>query len=471
VTIDEAAGQADPTNASPIVFQVSFSEPVENFGEPDIDLSNSTAPGTLMAQVFGAYALYTVEVTGMTGNGTVVLNIAANAANDPAGNQSGAPTIIDNTVTYMITTTTTLGASPSSAVYGQTVTLTATVNPTAATGTVSFKEGGSPLTCSGGQPRALSGGSATCTVTGGFGIGPHAFTADYSSDNGYAPSQGTTSLTVNKANTMTTITSDTPDPSAVDGTVPVNYTVAVTAPGAGILAGNVTVSDGAGTQCTGTVAAGTCNLTFTSAGTKTLTVTYSGDGNFNGSTSASEPHTVLVITAEGDGGGGTVKADITGGTCVGFANDSTSFPAAPTPLPPGVAFPYGLFGFTVVCPPQGGTLTLKMTYPNSLPPGTRYWKYGPTPGPTPPADANSHWYVLPPSQATITDNTVVFTITDGGLGDDDLVANGAIVDQGGPGAPGAGNGAAGIPTLGEWALLIFSALFSGLLWRTRRRFG
>ncbi|MCC8987231.1 MAG: IPTL-CTERM sorting domain-containing protein, partial [Candidatus Contendobacter sp.] len=133
--------------------------------------------------------------------------------------------------------------------------------------------------------------------------------------------------------------------------------------------------------------------------------------------------------------------------------------------------PYGLFGFTVVCPPQGGTLTLKMTYPNSLPPGTRYWKYGPTPGPTPPADANSHWYVLPPSQATITDNTVVFTITDGGLGDDDLVANGAIVDQGGPGAPGAGNGAAGIPTLGEWALLIFSALFSGLLWRTRRRFG
>ncbi|MCC8988846.1 MAG: hypothetical protein LM523_14235, partial [Candidatus Contendobacter sp.] len=136
VTIDEAAGQADPTDASPIVFQVSFNEPVENFGEPDIDLSNSTAPGTLVAQVFGAYALYTVEVTGMTGNGTVVLDIAANAANDPAGNQSGAPTLIDNTVTYMITTTTTLGASPSSAVYGQTVTLTATVNPTAATGTV-----------------------------------------------------------------------------------------------------------------------------------------------------------------------------------------------------------------------------------------------------------------------------------------------------------------------------------------------
>lgn len=190
VTIDEAAGQADPTDVSPIVFQVSFNEPVENFGEPDIDLSNSTAPGTLVAQVFGAYALYTVEVTGMTGNGTVVLDIAANAANDPAGNQSGAPTLIDNTVTYMITTTTTLGASPSSAVYGQTVTLTATVNPTAATGTVSFKEGGSPLTCSGGQPRALSGGSATCTVTGGFGIGPHAFTADYSSDNGYAPQPG-----------------------------------------------------------------------------------------------------------------------------------------------------------------------------------------------------------------------------------------------------------------------------------------
>ena len=467
VTIDEAAGQADPTNASPIVFQVSFSEPVENFGETDIDLSSSTAPGTLVAQVFGSYALYTVEVTGMTGNGTVVLNIAANAANDPAGNQSSAPTIIDNTVTYMITTTTTLGASPSSAVYGQTVTLTATVSPNTATGTVAFKEG-STLTCvEGAQPRPLSSGSATCTVAGGFGIGPHNFTADYSSDNGYAPSQGTTSLTVSKANTTTTITSDNPDPSAVNGPIAVNFAVAVTAPGTGAPTGAVTVTANSGESC-GPVSlsggTGSCNLTFTNAGTKTLTAAYSGDTNFNGNTSAGEPHEVLATTAQGDAGGGLVTAALTGGTCIGFANGSTSFPAAPTPLPPGVTFPYGLFGFTAVCPPRsGGSVTLTMTYPNPLPPGTQYWKYGPTAD-----DPSNHWYVLP---ATLAGNTATFTITDGGLGDDDLVADADIVDQGGPGVPNFVDPTAGIPTLSEWALLLLSALFGGLLWRARRRVG
>ena len=215
-------------------------------------------------------------------------------------------------------------------------------------------------------------------------------------------------------------------------------------------------------NCVGTVAAGTCNLTFTSAGAKTLTATYAGDGIFNGSASAGEPHEVLATTAQGNAGGGLVTAVITGGTCIGFANGSTSFPAAPTPLPPGVVFPYGLFGFTAICP-TGGTLTLTMTYPNPLPPGTQYWKYGPTSDNTAP-----HWYVLP---ANITGNTATFTITDGGLGDDDLAADGDIVDQGGPGAPSFVDTAAGIPTLHEWALLLFSALFGGLLWRTRRRVG
>jgi hypothetical protein len=37
--------------------------------------------------------------------------------------------------------------------------------------------------------------------------------------------------------------------------------------------------------------------------------------------------------------------------------------------------------------------------------------------------------------AVIEGNTVSFTITDGGLGDDDLSANGSITDPGGPGGP------------------------------------
>ncbi len=53
----------------------------------------------------------------------------------------------------------------------------------------------------------------------------------------------------------------------------------------------MTVSDGVD-SCTGTVAAGTCTITLTTSGSRTLTATYAGDSNFNGSTSAGEPHSV-----------------------------------------------------------------------------------------------------------------------------------------------------------------------------------
>jgi trimeric autotransporter adhesin len=100
----------------------------------------------------------------------------------------------------------------------------------------------------------------------------------------------------------------------------------------------------------------------------------------------------------------------------------------------------------------GSTITMIVIYPTALPAGTQYWKYGPTAAqPTP------HWYTLP---ATIAGNTATFSITDGGLGDDDLVANGTFVDQGGPGAPGAPGASAAIPTLGEWALIVLAAMLA-----------
>jgi uncharacterized repeat protein (TIGR01451 family) len=183
----------------------------------------------------------------------------------------------------------------------------------------------------------------------------------------------------------------------------------------------------------------------------------------NNSATATTAVDSLPTTAQGDAGGGLVTAAITGGTCASFAPGSTAFTPAPTPLPPGITFSYGVFGFTAVCPP-GGTVTLTLTYPNPLPAGTQYWKYGPTS-----SNPTAHWYVLPPNIATITGNTAVFTITDGGLGDDDLVADGDIVDQGGPGVPGVGSGAATIPTLSEWALILLSVLLGGLFWRAKRR--
>ena len=153
-------------------------------------------------------------------------------------------------------------------------------------------------------------------------------------------------------------------------------------------------------------------------------------------------------------GSGAITASFTGGG-VGCGYSVSQFipltghPQSPPPgrAPAGVAFPHGLFDFTAGNCAPGATITVTITYPAVLPPGTTYWKYGPTPG-----DASAHWYELP---ATIVGATATFTITDGGLGDDDLTANGSIVDQGGPGvqAP-VVVAAVAVPTLSAWAMLL-----------------
>src|SRR5256885_8363738 len=96
------------------------------------------------------------------------------------------------------------------------------------------------------------------------------------------------SQSVGAASTTTAITTHTPNPSVTGQWIAVAFTVTS---GGGTPTGNVTVSDGT-ENCSGSVAAGTCTLTPTAAGSKTLTAIYGGDANFAGSTSAGASHTV-----------------------------------------------------------------------------------------------------------------------------------------------------------------------------------
>jgi len=100
-------------------------------------------------------------------------------------------------------------------------------------------------------------------------------------------------LTVDKADTTTTITSDSPDPSVVGESYTVAWTVSVDSPGSGTPTGTVTITGGSG--CSAAVEAGGCTVTSTDAGAKTLTATYSGDADFNGSFNT-EGHTVDKAT-------------------------------------------------------------------------------------------------------------------------------------------------------------------------------
>jgi hypothetical protein len=59
-------------------------------------------------------------------------------------------------------------------------------------------------------------------------------------------------------------------------------------------------------------------------------------------------------------------------------------------------------------------------------------------------------------------HVIQIPLVDGGLGDDDLTANGVIIDQGGPGNP-SGGGAAGVPVFPNIYIGIAAALGAGVL--------
>lgn len=91
----------------------------------------------------------------------------------------------------------------------------------------------------------------------------------------------------------------------------------------------------------------------------------------------------------------------------------------------GVSLDNGLVAFTVDVA-AGGTVDIDVTLPAGETPDT-YYMYGPVP-----LDTNDHWYQF--TGAVFNANVVTLTLTDGGQGDADLVANGSIrVAPGGPG--------------------------------------
>lgn len=167
---------------------------------------------------------------------------------------------------------------------------------------------------------------------------------------------------------------------------------------------------------------------------------------------------------------GLAGAVLTGGTWTVAASGNgplqsagliplTGHPKSPAVSPPsGYSFPHGLLDFVLTGGVAGSTATLTITYPTALPAGTVYMKYGRTPT----SGGASVWY--PFSGAVIAGNTVTLTLTDGALGDDDLAANGLIVDPGGPAIPPGSTLA--VPTLSEWALILLAGL---LVLLSRRR--
>lgn len=185
-------------------------------------------------------------------------------------------------------TTTTLKSSATNVVYGDSVTLTATVASSSATGTVTFYEGSTEL-----GTATLVGGVATYTTTD-LAEGTETIEAEYGGDDTY---DGSTSAAVtvivsdSLAATITTLSASTAN--TVSGmSVQLIATVSATA-----ATGTVTFYSGSTAVGAAAVTSGVATLTTTAlpTGVDALTAIYSGDSAYE--TSTSDIVTVTITAA------------------------------------------------------------------------------------------------------------------------------------------------------------------------------
>ncbi len=231
-------------------------------------------------------AIPTFNLSGASGQvaipGTFMMGFSGST-----GGSTNYHEIRDLTVGGAVTSSTTLTSNINPSYVGQNVTFTATVSPSAATGTATFWDGSTNL-----GTGTLSGGVATF-ATSSLTVGTHPITAIYNGDATYASStSNTVNQVVNAQITTTTGLTSSLNPSFVGESVTFTATVSPTPD-----TGTVTFYDGGTPLGSPAVSGGVATFTTSTltAGNHNITATYNGSVAYAGSTSSILVQQVLPI--------------------------------------------------------------------------------------------------------------------------------------------------------------------------------
>ena len=291
---------------------------------------------------------------------------------------SGDPSYLDSvsdpvtqTVNKAATKTGVQSSSPTS-VFGQPVTLTASVSVVAPgagnpSGTITFKDGTTVLDT---VPVDSSTGEQASITTSALSVGQHAIVASYSGDDSFLSSTDSTTQKVERAQTSTLVTSSANPAKTGQG---VKFTAAITpvAPGAGHPTGTVVftvngatlgspvpVVDGAATSSA---------FASLSPGTYTIKAAYSGDADFVGSSGLLDQGTGQTVTK------GATTTDLTSGPNPASPGEPVTFTATVSAVAPATGRPSGvvrfwegsvLLGATSLAP-AGGSTSAQVTFVSS----------------------------------------------------------------------------------------------------------
>ncbi|MEA2491675.1 MAG: hypothetical protein QOH21_3467, partial [Acidobacteriota bacterium] len=312
VSCDPTTGTAIAVTDGETTSGIDFALPV---GCSPIDVAPAGVPNTAVGSAYSV----TFTATGGTGavtfaasEGTVPPGLSLNSS---TGVLSGTPTaaatyvfVIKATdsrgcngeheytiVVDRAATTTSLSSSPAAPIFNQSITLTATVAPNTATGSVVFSEGATVL-----GTVAVSGGSASLSI-GTRAPGSYVFKAAYSGDDNHnASTSATLTVVVSKA---TPVFSNLTSPTVIIGTATTTLGGKLTA-GALVPTGTVAITLNGVTQNATIQADGSFSASFTtsaltprSAGYP-VTYAYAGSTNFNAANGTS----LLTVTYGFSGG-------------------------------------------------------------------------------------------------------------------------------------------------------------------------